>query len=135
MLEPELFPFANRKKIILDLFQAYFDARKNKRNTINALAFEKHLETNLFALSDEIMNRNYKPRGCICFIINKLKKYDYMKDEALVDNRYSKEKQAQAIREKMPASTSDAPLFPLIAQQRYNEYIKEVFRACGTFSG
>lgn len=60
-----------------------------------------------------------------------LKKYDYMKDEALVDNRYSKEKQAQAIREKMPASTSDAPLFPLIAQQRYNEYIKEVFRACG----
>ncbi len=60
-----------------------------------------------------------------------LKKYDYMKDEALVDNRYSKEKQAQAIREKMQDSTSDAPLFPLIAQQRYNEYIKEVFRACG----
>lgn len=60
-----------------------------------------------------------------------LKKYDYMKDEALVDNRYSMEKQAQAIREKMQDSTSDAPLFPLIAQQRYNEYIKEVFRACG----
>ncbi|MGI6294051.1 MAG: site-specific integrase [Bacteroidales bacterium] len=60
-----------------------------------------------------------------------LKKYDYMKDEVLVDNRYSKKKQAQAIREKMPASNSDAPLFPLIAQQRYNEYIKEVFRACG----
>ena len=60
-----------------------------------------------------------------------LKKYDYMKDEALVDNRYSKEKLAQEIREKMPASTSEAPLFPLIAQQRYNEYIKEVFRACG----
>ncbi|HQH10280.1 MAG TPA: RNA-directed DNA polymerase [Bacteroidales bacterium] len=71
MLELELFPFANSNKIILDLFQAYFDARKNKRNTINALAFEKHLETNLFALADEIMNRNYKPRGCICFIINK----------------------------------------------------------------
>ncbi len=60
-----------------------------------------------------------------------LKKYDYMKDEALVDNRYSKEKQAQAIRDKMQDSNSDAPLFPLIAQQRYNEYIKEVFRACG----
>ncbi|MDD3946071.1 MAG: site-specific integrase [Bacteroidales bacterium] len=60
-----------------------------------------------------------------------LKKYDYMKDVVLVDNRYSKEKQAQAIREKMQDSTSDAPLFPLIAQQRYNEYIKEVFRACG----
>jgi hypothetical protein len=31
---------------------------KTNANTINALAFEKHLETNLFALSDEIMNRN-----------------------------------------------------------------------------
>jgi hypothetical protein len=35
-------------RITLDLFQAYFDARKNKRNTINALAFEKHLEAYLF---------------------------------------------------------------------------------------
>ena len=64
-------------------------------------------------------------------VLEILKKYDYMKDEALVDNRYSKEKQAQAIRDKMQDSNSDAPLFPLIAQQRYNEYIKEVFRACG----
>jgi len=71
MLQPELFPYVKRKKIILDLFQAYFEARKNKRNTINALAFEKHLETNLFTLADDIINRNYKPGCSICFIVNK----------------------------------------------------------------
>lgn len=27
-----------------EMFQAYFDCRKNKRNTINALKFEKHFE-------------------------------------------------------------------------------------------
>ena len=60
-----------------------------------------------------------------------LKKYDYMKNEVLVDNRYSRENLSKAIKGKIQASNSDAPLFPLIAQQRYNEYIKEVFKACG----
>ena len=60
-----------------------------------------------------------------------LKKYDYMKNQTLVDNRYSRENISKAIKGKTPASVSDAPLFPLIAQQRYNEYIKDVFRACG----
>ena len=60
-----------------------------------------------------------------------LKKYDYMKNQVLVDNRYSKENISKAIKGKISASVSDAPLFPLIAQQRYNEYIKDVFRACG----
>ena len=60
-----------------------------------------------------------------------LKKYDYMKNEVLVDNRYSRENISKAIKDKTQTSISDAPLFPLIAQQRYNEYIKEVFKACG----
>ena len=29
------------------LFEAYFDCRRNKRNTINALAFETDYESNL----------------------------------------------------------------------------------------
>jgi len=61
----------SRDKIIYDLFKAYFDARKNKRNTINALAFEKHLEANLFMLADEIIKWNYKPEPGICFIVDK----------------------------------------------------------------
>ena len=61
----------NEEKQKLDIFRAYFDARKNKRNTINALAFEKHLESNLFALYEEIITYRYKPSPSICFIVNK----------------------------------------------------------------
>lgn len=60
-----------------------------------------------------------------------LKKYEYMKDEVLFDNRYSKENITKAAKLKPLSTKSDAPIFPLIAQQRYNEYIKEVFKACG----
>lgn len=66
-----MFSEIDRGKITLDLFQAYFDARKNKRNTINALAFEKHLEANLFALASEIIERRYTPKPSICFIVDK----------------------------------------------------------------
>ena len=71
MQQLNLFSEIDRKKITLDLFQAYFDARKNKRNTINALAFEKHLEANLFALASEIIERKYAPKPSICFIVDK----------------------------------------------------------------
>ena len=71
MEQLNLFSQIDRDKITLDLFQAYFDARKNKRNTINALAFEKHLEANLFALAIEIIERKYTPKQSICFIVDK----------------------------------------------------------------
>lgn len=58
-------------KLLTDLFQSYYDARKNKRNTINALKFEKHFERNLFELFDEITEKQYQPRPSICFIVNK----------------------------------------------------------------
>ncbi len=61
----------NKEKLLTDLFQAYFDARQNKRNTINALAFEKHFESNIFKLYDEIANYNYTPKRSICFIVKK----------------------------------------------------------------
>jgi hypothetical protein len=44
----------NKPDLLEDLFQAYFDCRKNKRNTINALQFEKYLESNIFRLHEEI---------------------------------------------------------------------------------
>jgi hypothetical protein len=44
MTQMHLFDTRNRENILLELFQAYFDARKNKRNTLNALAFEKILK-------------------------------------------------------------------------------------------
>ncbi len=56
--------------LLLDLFQAYFDARRNKRNTINAMAFEMHFETEIFKLYDEITSEQYSPSRSICFIVN-----------------------------------------------------------------
>jgi RNA-directed DNA polymerase len=54
-----------------ELFAAYFLCRKNKRNTINALLFEKHFEANIFRLEEEILNGNYIPGRSIAFIVNK----------------------------------------------------------------
>ena len=60
-----------RQRIVTELFQAYFDARRNKRNTINALAFEKNFEHNIFDLADEILEDRYTIRPSICFIVNR----------------------------------------------------------------
>ena len=57
------------KQLLYDLFQAYFDARKNKRNTINALSFEIDFERKLFELYKEIKERKYEIRPSICFVI------------------------------------------------------------------
>jgi hypothetical protein len=56
--------------LLSDLFQAYYDARQNKRNTINALAFEIDYERKLFELHQEIIERRYRPGQSICFIVN-----------------------------------------------------------------
>jgi RNA-directed DNA polymerase len=71
MQQLELFETINKDKIIMDLFKAYFDARKNKRNTINALAFEKHFEANIFELCEEILENRYVPKPSICFVVDK----------------------------------------------------------------
>ena len=70
-MQLKLFEDYFENKLLEDLFKAYFDARRNKRNTINALAFEKNFEENIFRLCDEIIAGNYEPRPSICFIVNK----------------------------------------------------------------
>lgn len=67
-MQLSLFNETNNKKLLLDLFQAYFDARRNKRNTINALNFEISYEENLFTLFEEIITETYKVKPSICFI-------------------------------------------------------------------
>lgn len=57
--------------LLVDLFRAYYSARKNKRNTINALKFELEYEKNLFALYEEIKNRTYTIGPSTCFVVNK----------------------------------------------------------------
>ncbi len=57
--------------LIEDLFQAYYDARKNKRNSSSALAFEIEYEKNLVQLFHEISSQSYKPAPHSAFIIEK----------------------------------------------------------------
>lgn len=69
-MKTNLFQQAPKQSLIEELFQAYFDCRKNKRNTINALAFEKHFEQNIFKLHDELLAGNYYPGRSIAFIVH-----------------------------------------------------------------
>jgi RNA-directed DNA polymerase len=55
----------------INLFEAYYKARRNKRNSINQLKFEINYEQELFKLYEEIKNKTYKVGKSIAFIINK----------------------------------------------------------------
>ena len=57
----------------LGLFNAYFDCRCNKRNTINALAFEFELEKNLLELYRNLKDSSYTIGRSVCFVITKPK--------------------------------------------------------------
>jgi hypothetical protein len=58
-------------RLTTDLFRAYMDARKHKRNTVNQLRFEMDFEHNLFELAALIRNRTYRVGRSVCFIVNK----------------------------------------------------------------
>jgi retron-type reverse transcriptase len=60
-----------KNNLLADLFHAYYDARKNKRNTINQLRFEMDLEQHLYALYKQIQERRYEPRSSLAFIVFK----------------------------------------------------------------
>lgn len=55
--------------LLTDLFQAYYDARRNKRNTPSQLRFELNLETNLITLYHELRDRRYRPSPSVCFVV------------------------------------------------------------------
>jgi len=54
-----------------DLFKAYYSCRKNKRNTINALAFELNLEEELIKLKAALENGTYTISSSISFVVDK----------------------------------------------------------------
>ena len=56
-----------------ELVVAYFDCRSNKRNSTNALAFERNLERNLCRLYDELADGSYRPGRSICFVVTRPK--------------------------------------------------------------
>ena len=58
---------------LLEVFQAYYDCRKHKRNTFNAILFEQNLERNLMNLYGELLDGSYEPGQSICFVVVKPK--------------------------------------------------------------
>ena len=56
---------------LADLFAAYADCRRNKRRTMNALAFEVDYERELIALHEDINTGIYQPRRSIAFVVDK----------------------------------------------------------------
>lgn len=54
-----------------EVFDAYFSCRSNKRNTINALAFELDYESKLIQLWNDLNDGSYQPGKSIAFIVNK----------------------------------------------------------------
>ena len=53
---------------LADLFAAYADCRRNKRRTMNALAFEVDYERELIALHEEINTGIYQPGRSMAFV-------------------------------------------------------------------
>ena len=60
----------SKEQLLLDLYRAYKDARKNKRSRAYQLKYEFNLEDNLVSLRDELLSGNYKPLPSNCFIIH-----------------------------------------------------------------
>lgn len=60
----------SKEKLLFDIYKAYKDARKNKRNKLYQLKYEYNLEENLVNLRDELINGTYKPLPSNCFIIH-----------------------------------------------------------------
>lgn len=58
-------------RLLESLYKAWVDARKHKRNTINALKFELNLEQNIYQLYEEILYGTYIVSPSICFIVQK----------------------------------------------------------------
>ena len=61
MIGPDVYSFRA-------LWRHYRQCRRNKRNTVNALAFEVNAEANLFGLQQELRSHTYRPGRSICFI-------------------------------------------------------------------
>lgn len=57
-------------QLLVDLFQAYFNTRQNKRNTLSALEFELNYEKEILKLYKELKDGSYEIGKSIIFIIS-----------------------------------------------------------------
>jgi len=62
----------DKEKLLLDLFQAYYDTRQHKRNKNTAVKFEMNYESKILALRNDLVDWTYSISPSICFIIKDL---------------------------------------------------------------
>ena len=63
------YPNTTRPPTVEDVFYAYYDCRKEKRNSWSALRFEEQLERNLMQLHRELQDGTWEPSRLSCFVI------------------------------------------------------------------
>ena len=59
--------------VLKKVLEAYFQCRKNKRNTKNAIEIELNLEEECVKLLNDINNRTYEIGKSICFVVTRPK--------------------------------------------------------------
>lgn len=62
------------EQLLLDLYAAYYEARKGKGSRNYVKKFDENLHENLVNLRNQIMNRTYSPGQFTCFVITHPKK-------------------------------------------------------------
>lgn len=63
-----------RERLLLDLYVAYYDARKHKAMRSYVKHWEANLKENMELLCDDLISRTYKPLPSKCFIVDYPKK-------------------------------------------------------------
>lgn len=71
--ETRFFEYETVELTFEEVVDAYFDCRKNKRNTVHAIAFEYELERNLFDLYEELISGEYRIGRSIAFVVEQPK--------------------------------------------------------------
>lgn len=75
------FTKAECRKFRNDLFVAYYECRRNKRNTCNALRFEIDFEKNLNELCDDVLQGTYDiGRSCAFIVFNPVQREIFAAD-------------------------------------------------------
>ncbi len=57
-----------------NIYHAYRQCRRRKRNIYNALIFEQNLEENLLDLHEALNNGGYTPKSSLAFLVDKPKR-------------------------------------------------------------
>ena len=63
-----------RQQLLIDLYAAFFDARRGKSKRSYVRRWEQNLKQNMDALCDDLYNRTYQPQPSKCFIVDYPKK-------------------------------------------------------------